>query len=158
MAQTPSTDRPAERMDRAWSTWLAAGTFVVGLVAGALLVGLLGQDPPAAPTAGAQPTGGGALPAPIPDPAGTQVNLACLRAINAAQDIAAAVDELGAAAAALDAAALDEVVRRLQPLQERLQQNAAECEAARPDAGGAEGAEPGAGELAPGSPTASPTG
>ena len=39
-----------------------------------------------------------------------------------------AVDDLGEAAGELDAARLDEVVRRLQPLQDRLEENVAGCE------------------------------
>ncbi len=151
MAQAPSPGRRAERPGRAWSGWLAAGTFVVGLVAGALLVGLLGQDPPVAPTAQEAPATGaapGGVPTATADPTdGGRVNAACLRAINAAQDIAAVVDDLGAAAAALDAARLDEVVRRLQPLQQRLEQNTADCQVARSATD-----EPG-----PTSPPASPT-
>jgi hypothetical protein len=127
------------------------GTFVLGVLAGALLVGLLGQDPPTAPVGqGAPPTetAPGSRPPSTADPTdGTQVNAACLRAINAAQDIAAAVDDVGAAAAALDAARLDEVVRRLQPLQQRLEENTADCQVAQPATG----------EPEPTSPTASPT-
>jgi hypothetical protein len=148
MTQAPPPGRRAERPGRAWSGWLAAGTFVVGLVAGALLGGLLGQDPPVAPTAQeAQPTGAAPGSPPTGTADGTRVNAACLRAINAAQDIAATVDDLGAAAAALDAARLDEVIRRLQPLQQRLQENSADCEVAGPPTGG----------RTPTSPPASPT-
>ncbi|MGY1780629.1 hypothetical protein [Geodermatophilus sp. SYSU D01036] len=136
MAQTPSEGRRAERPGRAWSGWLAAGTFVVGLLVGALLVGLLGQDPPAAPAAQPdRPTTAGPATPPAETTGGvdeTRVNAACLRAINAAQDIAATVDELGAAAAALDAARLDEVIRRLQPLQQRLREDSADCEVSEP--------------------------
>ena len=151
MAQAPSPGRRAARPGRAWSGWLATGAFVVGLVAGALLVGLLGQDPPVAPTAQQAPATVAApedLPTVTADPTdGTRENAACLRAINAAQDIAAVVDDLGAAAAALDAARLDEVVRRLQPLQQRLEQNTADCQVPRSATD-----EPG-----PTSPPASPT-
>lgn len=122
-------DQVSRRPDRAWSGWLAAGAFVLGLVAGVLLLGLLGQDPPTGPAAQ------GAAPASAPVGRGTagesgriEVNAACLRAINAAEDIAAAVEDLGTAAAVLDAAQLDEVIRRLQPLQDRLQENTAACE------------------------------
>jgi hypothetical protein len=145
MAQAPSPERRSERPSRAWSGWLAAGTFVVGLVAGALLVGLLGQDPPVAPTVQeTQPTVPVSPPTGTADGTpGTRVNAACLRAINAAQDIAAAVGDRGAAAAALDAAALDEEIRRLQPLQQRLREDSADCEVA--------------GGPAPSTSTASPT-
>jgi hypothetical protein len=151
MPEDPSPERRPERPGSAWSRWLAAGTFVVGLVTGALLVGLLGQDPPVAPTVQqARPTDAepGSSPTGLPDGTdGTRVNTACLRAINAAQDIAAVVDDLGAAAAALDAARLDEVIRQLQPLQERLQENSADCEVTGPPTGAQE----------PASPSASPT-
>ncbi|SNS16165.1 hypothetical protein SAMN06893096_102293 [Geodermatophilus pulveris] len=124
--------RPREqggRRDRGWERWLATGTFVVGLLCGVLLLGLLGQDPPA-PTAREATAPGTAAPAgPDATTGGVELNTACLRAINAAQDIAATADDLGAAAAALDAARLDEVVRRLQPLQQRLQDGTAQCEA-----------------------------
>jgi hypothetical protein len=130
VTQAASEDREGQRHDRGRARWLAAGTFVLGLVTGVLLLGLLGQDPPVAasvPEAGADPA------APSTSAAGptsvVELNEACLRAINAAQDIAATVDDLGAAAAVLDAAQLDEVIRRLQPLQERLQENTAACEA-----------------------------
>lgn len=131
MAQAPSPERGDQRQGGAWSGWLAAGTFVLGLLAGVLLAGLLGQDPPVAPGAedpstvslpGSQPT------TPPEGAGGTRVNEACLRAINAAQDIAAAVEDLGTAAAALDAAQLDEAIRQLQPLQERLQASTADCQ------------------------------
>lgn len=123
-------DQVPRRPDRAWTGWLAAGAFVLGLVAGVLLLGLIGQDPPTGPVAQAAPAS-----EPVGPGAGTagesgriEVNAACLRAINAAEDIAAAVEDLGTAASVLDAAQLDEVIRRLQPLQDRLQQNTAACE------------------------------
>jgi hypothetical protein len=134
MARPASREQRAPRVgrqDRGWTRWLTLGTFVLGVVAGVLLLGLLGEDPPVSPRAQAVATGSAeASPAAPADPTGrVELNEACLRAINAAQDIAAAVDDLGAAAAALDAAQLDEVVRRLQPLQERLRENTAACEA-----------------------------
>lgn len=148
----PPDDRAprSRRRDVWWTGWLAAGTFVLGLVAGVLLLALLGTEP-AAPTAreaaaGPGPVGPGTASAE--ETGRVEVNAACLRAINAAQDIAAAVEDLGTAAAVLDAAQLDEVIRRLQPLQDRLQENTADCEAT-----GTTPSEP-----APGSPTATPSG
>ena len=140
----------SRRRDVGWTGWLAAGTFLLGLVAGVLLLGLLGTEP-AAPTAQEAAAGPGPVGPRTATAEGTgrvEVNAACLRAINAAQDIAAAVEDLGTAAAVLDAAQLDEVIRRLQPLQDRLQENTAECEAT--------GTTPS--ESAPGSATPSPTG
>jgi hypothetical protein len=130
MAQPDDQDHAVRPGDRGWTRWLSAGSFVLGLLAGVLLVGLLGQDPPRAPTPGsATASAAGDPPASTAEPTGrVEVNAACLRAINAAQDIAAVVEDLGTAAAALDAAQLDEAIRRLQPLQERLQENTAACE------------------------------
>ncbi|SES79873.1 hypothetical protein [Geodermatophilus poikilotrophus] len=148
-------DRPDGPQDRGWTRWLAAGTFVLGLVAGALLVGLLGQAPPVPRPAQEAASASTAGPTSTAGP-GDRVGIepACLRALNAAQDIAATADDLGAAAAALDAAQLDEVVRRLQPLQARLGESRAACEAS--GSLPTEGAEPtGRGEP---TPPASPTG
>jgi hypothetical protein len=154
MAQPTPRDQ-GERPDRGWTRWLAAGTFVLGLAAGVLLVGLLGQDPPPPTTAGgpatSEPAGRATSPA---EPTGrVEVNAACLRALNAAQDIAGTVDDLGAAAAVLDAAQLDEVIRRLQPLQARLEENTAACEAT----GTVATAPPTAPPAVPPSPSASPS-
>ncbi|NEM08271.1 hypothetical protein [Geodermatophilus normandii] len=130
MAQPDEQDHAVRHQDRGWTRWLSAGTFVLGVLAGVLLVGLLGQDPPtAAPSGPAAASAPADAPAATAEPTGrVEVNAACLRAINAAQDIAAAVEDLGTAAAALDAAQLDEAIRRLQPLQERLQVDTAACE------------------------------
>lgn len=136
MAQPDDRTQEVRRRGDGRSRWLAAGTFVVGLVAGVLLLGLLGQDPPpAVPTPGAATASGSGAPPPAPDEetGRVEVNAACLRAINAAQDIAVAVEELGAAAAALDAAQLDAAIRRIQPLQARLQENTAACRSTGPE-------------------------
>jgi hypothetical protein len=156
MAQPAPRDQ-GDRRDRGWTRWLATGTFVLGLAAGVLLAGLLGQDPPVPTTAQGAPAAGAAAPTNSDEPTGgLEVDPACLLALNAAQDVAGTVDDLGAAAAALDAAQLDEVVRRLQPLQERLEVNTAACDAIASVPTGSAPATP----TAPGSPTApaSPTG
>ncbi|MCV2490369.1 hypothetical protein OF117_13455 [Geodermatophilus sp. YIM 151500] len=109
---------------------LAAVVFVAGLVAGGLAVGLLSAGPvvveagPGGAGEGGVP--GGALP---PEGASAQfvVNGPCLGAVNAAQDTFLVLDDLGRAAADLDAAALDEVVRRLIPLQDRLETGLDAC-------------------------------
>jgi hypothetical protein len=154
-AQPGQEDRPDGPQDRGWTRWLAAGTFVLGLVVGALLVGLLGQAPPVPRSAQEAAPAPAAGPTSTAGPAGgVGIDPDCLRALNAAQDIAATVDDLGAAAAALDAARLDEVVRRLQPLQARLGESRAACEAS--GSLSSEGAEPT--EEAEPTPPASPTG
>jgi hypothetical protein len=139
MADPPT--RSPERAGRsrpALRGWLAAATFVVGLFVGGIIVGLLSDEPslPPAGSSTAEP-----LPAPgtgsiLPPSSGSAaggtgevvVNDACLRAVNTAQDVSSAVDDLGEAAAELNAAQLDEVIRRLQPLQDRLQENIEGCE------------------------------
>src|SRR5690348_7870058 len=106
MAETE--EGPATR--RTWSGraarwWAAAGAFVVGLLVGGVLVGVFagGSTPlpagtTAQPSQGASPVG-----SPTPTPAGATgqvtVNQACLRALNAAQDIYGTLDDLGNAAA-----------------------------------------------------------
>ncbi len=128
MAQA-APPKPGGQRTRPWYAWLAVGTFVLGLMVGVLALGLL-REGPAAELAQQVEQGSGrqAPSASSGATAGIRVNEACLRAINAARDIGSAVEDLGAAAAALDTAQLDEAIRRLQPLQERLEENAATCE------------------------------
>ena len=89
------------------------------------------------------------------------MNAACLRTVNAAQDVFDVVEDLGEALSEFNAGRLDQVVRQLQPLQDRLQVNLAECDVAAQisEAGEEPGEEPG--EEAGGDPavptTASPT-
>jgi hypothetical protein len=56
------------------------------------------------------------------------VNDACLRAINAAQDVYQQLGDLADAAQHLDAARLDEVIRQLQPLESRLRNSVPDCQ------------------------------
>jgi hypothetical protein len=162
MADSATGPPDASRWQQRALRWWAAGlAFVVGLVAGAVLVGLLsdGATVPPGTTVDAAPTGGGAEPAE-PDgaeesssgaPGGAtgevRVNASCLRTINAAQDVFEAVEDLGEALAGFNAGLLDEIVRELQPLQQRLQTNLEGCDVAAdlPD-------------LEPGTGSASPTG
>ena len=109
--------------------------------------------------------GAGRLDEVDPDAAQAVVNQACLRALNVAQDTLTAGAALGEAASGLDPAQLDEAVRRLQPLQSRLDVDLAECRVVEVEAPALEGNSPSgttgpaAGEPEvpePGSPT--PTG
>jgi hypothetical protein len=133
----PRSPAPDDRSPRAARWWLAAATFVVGLFAGGILVGLLSEGSSALPAAG---TGAAPTPAGPTGSASAQsgsaaagataelvVNDACLRALNAAQDIYASVNDLGEAASQLNAARLDEAIRQLQPLQGRLRANLEDC-------------------------------
>ncbi|MDT0276858.1 hypothetical protein [Blastococcus goldschmidtiae] len=125
-------------LSRAARWWAAGLAFVVGLLAGALLVGLLsgGGTVPLAATGDAAGTTapGGADASPGEGPADTArevvVNAACLRTVNAAQDVFDVVEDLGDALSELNAGRLDQIVRQLQPLQDRLEVNLAECNVA----------------------------
>ena len=108
---------------------------------GAITVGLLGGDPVVVTSPGTAPDGGGAgAPLPAGDAAASfVVSGACLSAVNAAQDTALLVDDVARGAAELDAAALDETVRRLMPLQTRLETGLDACRASVAVSGGAAG-------------------
>ena len=126
-----------ERSRRALRWWLAAGTFVVGLVVGGIVVGVVagGSTPlpasgattdSAAPPSGAAPTARSG-PAASGATAEVVVNQACLRAVNAAQDVYGDIGDLADAARQLNAARLDQVIRDLEPLQARLRQGLEAC-------------------------------
>lgn len=136
---TPGAHRSAGPLAAVRTGLVAAAALVVGLFAGAMAVGVLAEPAPAV----AGNDAGGELPGGVPGgdlpdggaSAAFRVNAPCIGAVNSAQDAYLVMDDLGEAAAALDAARLDEVVRRLQPLQARLQQNLDACEVT-PEAGG----------------------
>ncbi|MGY1723195.1 hypothetical protein [Blastococcus sp. SYSU DS0533] len=157
---------PREGWRRVLRWWGRAGAFLAGLFLGAVLVGLLSEgtvvvanpvpldqdvDPPGAVAGGGATEGGATGQVTVDDD--------CLRAVNAAQDVAQLVDEMGEAIAVLNAARMDEVVRRLQPLQRRLQASVEACEVRAGTGGGASAAEPTgstppSGSTAPASPSA----
>jgi len=116
---------PAQRRSR-W--WIAALTFVVGVVVGVVIVALLDTRRPefqatrsATP---ATPAGGPSVPAA----ASAQVNAACLRVINEAQDISIMLSEVGPAVTTVDLQQLDDIVRRLQSVQPRLERDLSNCQ------------------------------
>jgi hypothetical protein len=166
MSEADTTSPQSEGLlRRALRWWTLTGVFVLGLLVGALMVGLLAGGSPVPPGAAAggatTPGAGGSAGATAESPSGATgelvVNDACLRAINAAQDTVDVVEGIGEAISAFNAARLDEIVRQLQPLQRRLQENVQACEV--------EGRLPSASETSPGSDsgsasstTASPTG
>lgn len=124
-----SPDRPG----RARTWWLVAGTFVLGLFAGAIVLGLLQEGPPSAFPDPASPSAAGPSdePAPSPSPGATAeigVNEACLRVVNQTRDVLDAIQGLGESAADLNIAGVDEAIRQLQPLEGRLREDLDACE------------------------------
>jgi hypothetical protein len=123
--QADGATMPPQRRSR-W--WIAVLTFVAGVVVGVLIVGFLStstpdrsadQSPsPMTPS----PTGGQSVPA-----ASAQVNAACLRVINEAQDVATILSEVGPAITATNLQQLDDIVRRLQSIQARLDDDLRDC-------------------------------
>lgn len=115
---------------RAAGWWLAVGGLVLGLFIGGIVVGLASggsADDLAGPTATVAPAAGSSIPSGGAT-GQVAVNASCLRAVNDAQDTYTAVNDLADAARTLNAARLDEIVRRLQPLQRRLEQDLRSCQ------------------------------
>lgn len=136
-------DGPLARLLPVRAGLAAAAVFVLGLLVGGFTAGVLGGDPVVVQTS--ESPVDGAVPGPSV-PAGDAaaqfvVSGACLSAINAAQDTALLVDDVARGAAGLDAAALDETVRRLMPLQTRLESGLAACQVDVDVTGGGTGAE-----------------
>jgi hypothetical protein len=129
---TPSA-APAQTRRLRW--WVAGITFVVGFVFGVIAVGLLSLGTPefgaqAGPGAGTAPP---TTPAPSPNStvpvvAEARVNAACLSVINEAQDLHAVLTGLDEAMTDVDLQALDDIVRRLQPIEARLGRDLPRCE------------------------------
>jgi hypothetical protein len=117
---------PPQRRSR-W--WIAVLTFVVGVVVGVLIVGFLDKT---APDFSAAPSAPPTSPSPaasqsVPAAASAQVNAACLRVINEAQDVATILSEVGPAITAVNLQQLDDIVRRLQSIQARLDDDLRNC-------------------------------
>jgi hypothetical protein len=130
-----STQPAAPAQTRRLRWWVAGITFVVGFVFGVIAVGLLSLG---TPEFGTQ-AGPGAGPAPpttlAPSPGGTvpvvaeaRVNAACLAVINEAQDMYLVLTGLDEAITDVDLQALDDIVRRLQPIEARLGRDLRSCE------------------------------
>lgn len=112
--------------------WIAALTFVGGLLLGVLAAAVLLAT---TPTFG---TGAGQADPPAPDQqpsnvanvpvvAEARVNAACLRVINEAQDVVRILSGVDDAVTDVDLQRLDDIVRRLQPVESRLQRDLREC-------------------------------
>jgi hypothetical protein len=123
---------PAQTRRLRW--WVAGITFVVGFVFGIIAVGLLRLFTPEFGTQ-AGPGGGTAPPTLAPTPGGTvpvvaeaRVNAACLAVINEAQDMYVILTGLDEAVIDVDLQALDDIVRRLQPIEARLGRDLQRCD------------------------------
>ena len=112
--------------------WAAALIGMGGILVGALLVGILSvtnpsfvQQKEATVASGAgQPSGEGTIEVE----AQAQVNAACLRVINSAQDVYSILSDTQDAVANVDLKRLDDMVRRLDPIQQRLETDLVACE------------------------------
>lgn len=127
-SQRPFDDGAVRPMRRSrW--WIAALTFVAGVVIGVLIVGFLDSSTSdfsaaqSAPSTSPSPAAGQSEPAA----ASAQVNAACLRVINHAQDVATILSEVGPAITAVNLQQLDDIVRRLQSIQTRLEVDLRDC-------------------------------
>jgi hypothetical protein len=141
---------PAPRRRRPW--WLLVALFVGGLVSGVLLVGLLASGTPDF-VAQSREAAASASPSPsssVEVAAEARVNAACLRVINDAQDVYSALAGLDEALNDVDLGALDDIVRRLQPVEPRLARDLQDCEVVLE-------APEGPATPAPGSPSPSPS-
>ena len=140
MAKTPRRARSGgSGLNRAGQWWLAAGALVVGVVLGAIAVGLLSEGSPspsqlqadaeAASNAAGSPGPSSAVSTTAASGATAEVivNDACLRAVNAAQNALSAFQDIGEAARSFNAAELDSIIRRLQPLQSTLLDDVNAC-------------------------------
>jgi hypothetical protein len=136
MTLTPAAEvAPAPRRRRPW--WLLVAIFIGGLVIGVLLVGLLSAGTPDFVVANRE-AAASASPSPaasVEVAAQARVNAACLRVINDAQDVYSALAGLGEAVDAVDFGAIDDIVRRLQPVEPRLARDLQECEVIVEEAG-----------------------
>ena len=117
---------PPQRRSR-W--WIAVLTFVAGVAVGVLIVGFL-TTTTSDVSAVQSPSPTSPSPAEsqsVPAAASAQVNAACLRVINEAQDVATILSEVGPAITAVNLQQLDDIVRRLQSIQARLDDDLRDC-------------------------------
>jgi hypothetical protein len=127
-SQRPADD-VAMRPKRRSRWWIATLTFVAGVAIGVLIVGFLDRSTSDFP---APQSASSTSPSPVvdqgePAAASAQVNAACLRVINHAQDISTILSEVGPAITAVNLQQLDDIVRRLQSIQTRLEVDLRDC-------------------------------
>ena len=133
--------------------WAAALIGMGGLLVGVLLVGVLSVTNPSfvqeKEAAGADPAVKPSSQSTIEVEAQAQVNSACLRVINEAQDVFSILSDANQAVTEVDLKRLDDMVRRLDPIQQRLEQDLIDCEIKTP-AGSSPAPAPGATPQVPG--------
>lgn len=143
--QDPKPTPKPDDADVRW--WVAAITFVggilVGVVTTALLIGTTpdfgsaAADSAGTPVPGERPSDAGTVPVT----AEARVNAACLRVINEAQDVSRILSGVDDAASDVDLQRLDDIVRRLQPIDARMQRDLRACRV-ETDLRGGSGASP----------------
>jgi hypothetical protein len=119
---------PAESRRSRW--WPALIMFLAGLAIGAIAVAVFRPGIPDSPTVTGPtvaPTVTGPWPSVDP-PATAQVNAACLRVLNEAHQVYNIISGAGEAITTVDLRRLDNMVRRLQPLEPLLQRDLQACE------------------------------
>jgi hypothetical protein len=112
-----------------------AGGFVLGVVVGVLLVGLLRLGNPEFPTVTApsatlvpSESATASSSTTVAGGAGAEVNAACLRVIQEAREVYDIIGGVGTAAADVDLRQLNEIVRQLEPIRTRLGGDLSECQ------------------------------
>ena len=131
-------------------------TFVLGVAVGLVAIGLLSPATPdfgVGPSASPSPSGT-AEPSRVPLVAVAQVNEACLRVINDAQDLSSILTGVNELGPDVDLERIDRLVRRLQPVEPRLNRDLAECQV---DTSVSRTPSPGASSSSSGSASASAT-
>ncbi len=111
--------------------WVAALTGLGGLVVGVVVTAVLLATTPQFGTGpagsgdgeGNRPTSDSSVPVVVE----ARVNAACLRVINEAQDVVRILSGVDEATDDVDLLELDDIVRRLQPVESRLQRDLQEC-------------------------------
>ncbi len=130
MTQSPAgTSPPDRRSGRVGWWWVAAATFVIGLVIGAVAAGLLAQDPPypagstVAPVSSSTATPTATTQATVE----ILVNDSCLQAVSDARDAIGVIQQIVDAVKAVDLRALAGIVATVVPLQGSLREDVSGC-------------------------------
>ncbi len=134
-------------------------TFVLGVGVGLVVIGLVKPVPDfgVGPSASPSPSGT-AEPSKVPLVPVAQVNEACLRVINDAQDLSSILTGINELGPDVDLERIDRLVRRLQPVEPRLNRDLAECEVDTSIARSPTPSSSASGRSASASPTPSATG